>query len=473
MAVSRMRLHYRIVIPFVLIAIVIPGAAALVALSLIVGALDNQVVSHVRQTALLVSRSDYAFNPAILTSVNQMTGADVVTYSSTGAILASTFGTDHAAGLAESIADPDAAQEVASAPEGTTVVRRRACGGVPCYVAYRRVSTRPDAVVALIVNTSDLDSATSAITRTILFSAALGVLVMAFVSQLVAKRVTGPLERLVRFTRDVTPGNTTRRADVGDDEIGRLAGSFNDMLDRLDHAQDALVRSEKLAVTGLLAARVAHDVRNPLSSIKMQTQLQLQAQMNGEQAKPLLQAMLRDINQVESVIRDLLELARPGATTLATVPLNDAVRDVLEQLAPQFTHRKIAVETALAEALPAARLDYDRFKQAVLNVLVNAADAMAYGGLIGVTTRLGDDGSTLVLQICDDGEGVAPEMIDRVFDPFVSTKREGVGLGLVNAKAVVESHGGRIVLAPRQPRGTCVTIWLPVGSSTPAQGQGA
>src|SRR5207244_3905521 len=103
-----------------------------------------------------------------------------------------------------------------------------------------------------------------------------------------------------------------RRARAGDDDIGRLAGAFNDMLDRLATSREALVRSEKLAVAGLLAARVAHDIRSPLSSIKMQTQL-IAAQLpeNADQLA-LADAVLEDIDQVEAIIRDLLELARPG-----------------------------------------------------------------------------------------------------------------------------------------------------------------
>jgi len=463
----RLRLHYRIVIPFVLIAIVIPAAGALIALSLITGSLESRVTAQARETVALVSRSDYAINASIVASVRQIANADVVTFTAGGAIIATTLDPTRQAGLAQAVMAADATREVMAAAGGTTVVRISTCAGEPCVVAYRRVAARPDAIVALIINTSELDAVMGTITRTILLSAVLSVLVMAFVSQIVTRRVTGPLERLVEFTRGASPGLTQQRAAAGDDEVGRLATAFNDMLDRLDRTQGALVRSEKLALTGLLAARVAHDIRNPLSSIKMQTQLLAQSKMDGERASPLLQAMLRDIAQVESVVRDLLELARPGELTRTRSSLNDVIAEVLEQLAPQLAHRKIAVMTDCTPSLPAVDLDVERFKQAVLNVMVNATDAMSSGGTLQVATRSGDASGTLILEICDDGVGVAPDMVDRVFDPFVSTKREGVGLGLVNAKAVVGSHGGRIELAARQPKGTCVTIWLPVGTTGP------
>ena len=144
-----------------------------------------------------------------------------------------------------------------------------------------------------------------------------------------------------------------------------------------------------------------------------------------------------------------------------SVPLNDLVGDVLEHLEARLAHRKIAVEAHLAAALPIVSLDVERFRQALLNLIFNATDAMPNGGLLTVSTLAGD-GSTIILDVCDDGTGIDEALRDRVFDPFVSSKPGGVGLGLVNVKAVVELHGGSITLGPRQPRGTRASIVLPV-----------
>jgi signal transduction histidine kinase len=286
-------------------------------------------------------------------------------------------------------------------------------------------------------------------------------LVMVLVSQVIVRRVTAPLDRLVGFVRTLSPNGPTPRAEVGEDEVGALAMAFNDMLERLERAQHALVRSEKLALAGQIAARVAHDIRNPLSSIKMETQL-VKARTPGDvEAQASLDAVLHDIDQVESVIRDLLELARPGDLKRQAESLNAVVSDALTQLAPQFRHRRILVSTDFATDLPHVALDRARLKQVFLNVLVNASEAMPTGGDVRVTTRRDGPGELLV-EICDDGVGVDPAALPLLFDPFVSTKPDGVGLGLVNAKAVVEAHGGRIRLAPREPKGTCAAIWLPV-----------
>jgi len=352
----------------------------------------------------------------------------------------------------------EATRRALSAGDAPPLVLENVCVA-PCYVAYRRLRLRADTVVAVVAVTTDLTAATHAVTRTIAIAAILSLLVMMVVSQLVVRQVSAPLDALLRFTHEVSV-DVHRRAPAGDDEIGHLGRAFNEMLDRLERSQDALVRSEKLGLAGLIAARIAHDIRNPLSSIKMQTQL-LQARLADREDQAMVAAMLHDIATVEAVIRDLLELARPGALKLQAASLNDVVSEALQQTAPQLTYRKIRVATDFAPGLPAVALDAERFKQALRNVIANAADAMVAGGTLEVRTRR-LDASTLAIDLCDDGVGIDPAIINHVFDPFVSTKRDGVGLGLVNTKAVVESHGGAIQLARREGGGTRATISLRV-----------
>ncbi len=465
-----MKLHHRIVVPFALIALIATSATAYVALEVTSRALRARVEAQVRNAAALVGQSDFALNPAILGSVKAIAGADVITFTAGGRVLASTLGPSEAA-RQTALADGEAMREALAAAATAAPILRHADCGTPCDIAYRRVPSQPQTVVAVVASTAELMAATRAVTRTILVAAFASLIVMVLVSQLVARRITAPLADLGRFARDVSAGDHGRRAAGGDDEVGRLGAAFNEMLARLERSQSALVRSEKLGVAGLVAARVAHDIRNPLSSIKMQTQLLRAALRQRDsagrrdtdaQSAAMLDAVLRDISQVETVITDLLELARPGELNRQPTRLDTVVREVLQQLAPQLAHRKIHVEAQLDEQLPPVPLDADRFKQALLNLVYNAADAMPTGGTLHITSSLAAGEDAITLDVCDDGIGIAPEMLERVFDPFVSTKRDGVGLGLVNARAVVESHGGRIELAARVPKGTRATLRLPI-----------
>jgi signal transduction histidine kinase len=447
------------VLPIALVALVTTSAAALVGVLVVSGVFESRIETQILNTSNVIAGGGFALNPAILRSVKAITGADVVTFDAAGQVLASTLDPSRAP-LRVAIVRSDAAQR-AFAASAAAITREPACDP-SCYVAYRRVDGRADTVVAVIAETSDVSAATAAITRPIVLAALTSLVTMVLVSQFVARRITRPLEKLVAFTRDVSAGAAPGRAPAGDDEIGRLGGAFNDMLDRLNQSQAALVRSEKLGLAGLLAARVAHDIRNPLASMKIQTQL-LQSRVRGNaDSSAMVAAVLRDIVQVESVIRDLIELARPGELKRQRTDLNDVVRDVIAQLEPQLTHRKIGVDLSLTDQEASVPLDAGRFRQALVNIVVNAADAMPNGGYLNLDTQLTDGGSRLVLDVCDDGVGIDPAMAERVFDPFVSSKPGGVGLGLVNAKSVVESHGGTIALMPRPIRGTRVRIILPV-----------
>jgi signal transduction histidine kinase len=461
MSRRRLRLHYRILIPFALVALVATASTAYVALRVAVLAVQSRVQGQIRNAAELISQGDFGSNVTILRSVKAIAGADVVAFDETGAIIASTLDRPGDP-LARAVVD--GALKGAGVPRGAdgVVLRQIACDGL-CDVAYRRAPANPSTIVGVVATASELRAATRTVSRAIVIAAILSLTVMIGVSQLVARRISAPLDDLVQFTRNVSDKMPDRRAPVGEDEAGRLGAAFNEMLERLERSQTALVQSEKLGLAGLIAARVAHDIRNPLSSIKMQTQL-LKARLPGDAERQVLSAVLHDIGTVEAVIRDLLELARPGAVRLKPERLNDLVRDVIEQLSPQLTYRKIAVDMELASDLPPMSIDAERFKGALLNVIVNAADAMPTGGTLAVRTLT--SGSTALIEVCDDGIGIDSALIDRVFDPFVSTKRDGVGLGLVNTKAVVESHGGTVALARRAPHGTTATIRLPIRPET-------
>jgi signal transduction histidine kinase len=422
MTQGRLRLHHRIAIPFALVALVATSIAALVAVSAISRTLQARVETQVANTSAVVGQSDFALNAAILKSAKAITGADIITYTANGQIVATTVEPQNGnERLTAAVTAPDVTRAAMSSSASTPVVRIMDCGR-PCLVVHRRLTTRPDTLVAVVADTSELTAATRRLAATVLVAAGLSLAVMIVLGQVITRRVTAPID-------------------------------------------EALVRSEKLALAGLMAARVAHDIRNPLSSIKMQTQL-VGARLRGDaETQAQVGAMLRDIQQVETVVKDLIELARPGELRRRPTPLNDVVRDVLSQLAPQLTYRKIVVEAHFDDALPVVDIDPDRFRQVLVNILGNAADAMITGGVLRVSTRPGAGGSTVVLDVCDDGVGIDRAIRDRVFDPFVSTKRDGVGLGLVNAKAVVESHHGTIELFGAEPKGTCARITMPTSPS--------
>lgn len=453
----RLRLHHRIVLPFAAVAIVATSAVAWVALRVTSTSLAAHIRQDVISTAAYVSRGEVAMNPAILSAIKQVSGADVLTFDASG-VMVTTLGGPNRDEILKRVMAGAAGLQIPQRDTATVEL-----GGNPSvFVAYHAVMDRPGVTVALLHENTEVEDANRMLMRTILGTAALSLLFMIFVSQLVARRVTAPLAALAAFAQDQSTSRSNRRAEVGDDEVGRLGAAFNEMLDRIEAAQASLVKSEKLSVAGLFAARVAHDVRNPLSSIKMQTQLLHASQPAGSEEREMTEAMLHDIDQVEFVVKGLLDVARPGVMHRKPQVVTKLLETVIRQVAPQCRHRHITLHTSLAADLPVMEIDADKLTQALLNVLVNACEAVREGGTVQVISELINHGGDVRVIVDDDGVGLDTETLARVFDPFVTTKPGGVGLGLVNARAAVESHGGTIELTPREPIGTRVTISLPV-----------
>lgn len=462
MPLTRLRLHHRIALPYVVVALFTTSVAAYVAVTVASDTLEARAKGQLLSAARVIGRSDLALNPAVLENFRDAAATDVVTFVDGGEVLAATLEGADRAPLRTALQAAAAARRTDETGAATAILQLDC--GFPCFVAARTLQNRPEVIVALVANTSDLAAAQTSIARSILLTALFSAIVVVLVSQVVARRITAPLAQLVAFTRDVMPAET-RRALVTADEIGDLATAFNDMLDRLDEARDALIKSEKLGLAGVMAAQVAHDIRNPLSSIKMQTQIVRSRLRSDSDEAAALAAVLDNINQVESVIQDLLELARPGSMNLQPANLNDVVKEVVHQLAAQLEHRKIRRTLQLDESLPPVALDVIRFKRALVNLVVNASDALPAGGNITVTTRSVDAGRAVQLEVTDDGSGVDPSVLDRVFDPFISTKPDGIGLGLVNVQTVVHSHGGTIALHPALPHGTRAVLQLPAATT--------
>jgi signal transduction histidine kinase len=440
----RLRLHHRLALPFAAIAVAATVVATFYAVSEARRWVSDRRQEDAASTAHLLRRAEYATNPALLRIAADLTNVDVVTFRENGLLVASTF-------------PAEVPTEVLQQVLATERPRPTSCGE-SCFVAYADVVGEPGMLVAVIAGRDAPNPLTESTINTIWLAGLVGVVLLVGASEVLARLVTARVQRLVEFAHKAT-SDTALRTEEGRDEIGRLGAAFNAMLDRLEEKGRALMRSEKLAVAGMMAARVAHDVRNPLSSIKMQTQL-MQAQVRaGSDDAAILAAVLRDVDQLESVVRDLLETARPEAPMLELVQVADLVRTTVDPFRPQLAHRRIQLVLSLDEQAPRLQLDPGRVRRALVNVLSNAAEATRAGGSITVVTHSDQDEQTI--SVADDGVGIDPSVVDRVFDPFVSTKPDGVGLGLVNARAIVESHGGRITLEPRTPHGTLVTIRLP------------
>jgi signal transduction histidine kinase len=298
-----------------------------------------------------------------------------------------------------------------------------------------------------------------------------GILLGILGASVLANRITRPLHKLVDGTVRISKGDFSRTIDIPPgDEIGDLARSFNEMTgqllqtrERMDAANRRLLQAEKLASIGRLAATIAHEIRNPLTSVKLNIQKVAEDARLDETEREHIGLSLEGIVQIEKFIKELLNYTRVADLNLERFPLEQVFEESFKVLKDTLARKGIRVERDFAAGLPAVLVDGDKMRQVFLNILRNAEEAMETGGRIDVAMDMAvEKGQRKVrVRISDDGPGIPEKDRDNIFEPFFTTKPSGFGLGLANARKIVEQHNGSVRLARKRARGTSFVILIP------------
>jgi two-component system OmpR family sensor kinase len=273
-------------------------------------------------------------------------------------------------------------------------------------------------------------------------------------------RAIRPLDAITATAVRIADGRLDERVDVADadSEIGQLATVLNSTFARLERS---------FAQQAQFTADAAHELRTPVSVIISQAQLGLRGERSALEYREMLEACLRAARRMQKLTQSLLELARQDAGALAlqseSCDLASLARDTAELLNSNATERQITLQFHLAPAR--CHADPDRIAQVILNLLTNALEHTPAGGRVTVNTAA--DTSGVTLSICDNGPGIAPEHLPKVFDRFyrVDASRNrrtgGAGLGLAICKTIAEAHGGKLEVASGAGQGSTFTLWLP------------
>jgi two-component system NtrC family sensor kinase len=278
--------------------------------------------------------------------------------------------------------------------------------------------------------------------------------------------VVRPVAALVEGTRRVSEGDLSTAIPVsGRHELGELAKAFNEMTRNLADTQRQLAQADKLASVGRLAAGVAHEINNPLTGVLSYASLLRKRMEHDPPACEDLDVIVRETVRCRGIIRGLLDFARPTAPARKSMDLNEVVRRAVSVVMTQLTLNHVDLSLDLASDLITVQADANQIQQVVVNLMLNAADAIGEeGGQIKATTRQGPEDSIEFL-LEDSGRGIAPEDLPRIFEPFFTTKgNHGTGLGLAVSWGIVEAHGGSLTVQSEPGRGTCFTLRLPTAA---------
>ncbi len=290
-----------------------------------------------------------------------------------------------------------------------------------------------------------------------------------FVMIVLSYNLLRPVKRLVAATKRIASGDLSQEIPIkSGDELGILTRSFNQMVRNLREIQSKLVRSEKLISMGRLSAGVAHEIRNPLNAMKGAI-VYLQRRRSDD---PLMceytKLILEEIERLNQFVTEFLYFARQSAPKLAPTNLNELLQNTLNLFEEKLREKGINIVKNLDSSLPFLLIDPNQIEQVIVNLLINACDAMPEGGVLELSTKIIMEGKGVdssfkaLINIGDDGPGISHEHFQNIFDPFFSTKETGTGLGLPISLGIVESHGGKLKVLSQEGEGTKVIIELPI-----------
>ncbi|HEY0386292.1 MAG TPA: ATP-binding protein, partial [Pyrinomonadaceae bacterium] len=296
---------------------------------------------------------------------------------------------------------------------------------------------------------------------------------------LIIRTISRPVRRLTEAAVEVAGGAYGAEVSLeSNDEMGLLAASFNEMsrkmaadIERLRELNEQLIRTEKLAAAGTLAAGVAHEVNNPLASISSLIQILQSRPITAEGAdehREMLRLISQQIARITQVLRDMMDFARARPPLRTALDLNSIIEASIRLASFDKGFQKLQLKTELDGQAPEVFADADQLQQVFLNLLLNARDAMPEGGELHIRTQFEPVAEEMTIEIADTGAGIASEHRAHVFDPFFTTKPAGTGtgLGLAVCYGIITAHGGRIEVLPANGRGTRIRVSLPTAAAT-------
>lgn len=331
----------------------------------------------------------------------------------------------------------------------------------------------------------------------VLIIVGVSILFAGVITILFPSKITRPIERLINATKQVKKGDYSYRikSTAGEvDEISTLAGSFNEMLqniedtnrsnlellertkgfnetlkERVEEAtsaireqQNELIRAERLATVGQFAAHIAHEIKNPLSGITVALEL-MRSKLEDNEQQQSISDVLKEVKRLDRILKDLLQLSIPKEMDFSPTDPNDIVERSVVVVSSAADEKGVTIETNL-KCTGEYVLDHEKCQQVVINLLINGIDAVdANEGRVTVETE--NVNGDVHVRVSDTGRGIPPEEMEKVFEPFYTSKKQGTGLGLAISKKIVEAHDGRITVSSELGKGTTFTVVLPASAA--------
>jgi len=300
-----------------------------------------------------------------------------------------------------------------------------------------------------------------------------GAALTTFIALWIARQISMPIRNLVAASKQLANGNLDVKLEpTSSDELGKLSYRFNQMAAALKERDERLkeftkrkiMESERLAIVGQLAANVAHELNNPLQGIVTYSSLLLEKDICDEPSRQNIEKISIQANRCREIIRGLLDFSRQKKPIKTLTNINALLRGCISLMENQAQFHNITIAQNLDESLPMIVVDPSQIERVFLNLIINAADAMNGSGTLTLTTCFGINAKHIEIEVKDSGHGISIENMERIFNPFFTTKEigHGVGLGLAISYGIVKEHNGEITVESEYGKGAKFTVSLPI-----------
>ncbi len=305
--------------------------------------------------------------------------------------------------------------------------------------------------------------------RLLFFLITAGPLLLILIAYFFLKQFTSSVDALLDATRKIQQGNLRYRVNEElPDEFQVLSSAFNDMASSLKDQCLRMQQTERLAVVGELAAGLAHEVKNPLAGIKVSIEVLANELPLGQEDKEVFLRIINEIYRIETLLKSLLSYARPPEPETAPLDLHQLLDTTIKSAGYSLINpantakliKEIEIVKDFSPELPPVIADRGQIQQVFLNLMLNAIDAIPAKGTITITTQK-ESNHTVQISITDTGKGMSPENMNKIFNPFFTTKPKGTGLGLAICKRLIELHNGTIHVSSTPGEGTTFYITIP------------
>jgi two-component system, NtrC family, sensor histidine kinase HydH len=256
--------------------------------------------------------------------------------------------------------------------------------------------------------------------------------------------------------------NATRNLKKAVEERDESYDKLKHQAEILVQAEEQLRHADRLSALGKLSAGIAHEVRNPLASIKGTAEILSERFKPGDKEYEFVEILIKEVNRLDAVVVGFLDFAKPKPPELKSSKINDVILSVLKLTEHQISRSRINLRTQLEDFLPSVYIDPEQMKQVFLNLIINAIQAMPDGGVLEVESS--QNNSKIVCKLSDTGTGISKEQQENLFTPFYTSKSKGTGLGLAIVYRILEGHNGEIKFTTGENKGTSFTISLPIGN---------